>query len=256
MKHDTTFLPAVQYAQRGLSVIPVEPRGKRPLLQWRPFQTHAPTPEQVERWARQWPECNWAIVTGAVSGVVVLDLDSPEAVHEAKRRGLPRAPVVFTGKGYHLYFAHPGYNVANTVRVLPGADIRADGGYVVVPPSVHPSGHVYAWIRGRSILDLNPPPMPEWLHALLSAPVSALHTPQHDTMTDLERIALGVDEGERNQAAARLAGYLLKYLPHPRVAVALMEAWNLTNRPPLPWQELQRTINSIARREARKEASA
>ncbi|WP_155836511.1 bifunctional DNA primase/polymerase [Alicyclobacillus herbarius] len=246
------------YVQRGLSLIPLQPRGKEPLVCWTLFQRQAAPFKQVELWAKRWTNCNWGIVTGAVSGVVVLDLDSPEAVQEAKRRGLPRAPLVSTGKGYHVYFAHPGHTVPNVVRVLPGADVRGDGGYVVAPPSIHPSGRLYQWVRRRSIWESELPPFPHWLQELLELPQALqgeIDRPRDKRMLEIERIALGVEEGERNNAAASMAGYLLRHLPSARVALALLEAWNLTNKPPLVWDELHRTFDSIARREAKREAS-
>ncbi|HHY65998.1 MAG TPA: hypothetical protein GX517_02140 [Alicyclobacillus sp.] len=252
---------AIEYAKRGMSVIPIH-RNKIPLLdEWKPYQSRAATPEQVAKWAQKYPWCNWAIVTGAINGIVVLDLDGPEAAREAKRLGLPPgAPVVRTGKGWHIYFAHPGQPVKNAVRVFPGADIRGDGGYVAAPPSVHPSGAVYRWVKDRSIFETELPPMPDWLAELVfshSAPASVPGRPAGAGVDELERIAFGVDEGERNVAAARLAGYLLSFRRmNPRVAAALMEAWNERNRPPLPLGELYRTIDSIARRQAKREWGA
>ncbi|MDI3257682.1 MAG: bifunctional DNA primase/polymerase [Kyrpidia sp.] len=254
-------IDAIEYARHGLSVIPLEARGKRPLIKWEPFQHRRPTPEQVMRWGQEYPNANWGIVTGAVSGVVVLDLDSDEAAQEAKRRWIPSGcPVVRTGKGWHIFFRHPGHQVPNAVGVFPGGDVRADGGYVVAPPSVHPSGAAYRWARGRSILEIEPPPMPDWLEELVfshSAHATAPERPAAVGADELERIAFGVDEGERNVAAARLAGYLFSFRRmNPKIALALLEAWNLTNRPPLPLNELHRTINSIAKRQARKEMGA
>ncbi|HHY67327.1 MAG TPA: hypothetical protein GX517_09060, partial [Alicyclobacillus sp.] len=221
---------AIEYARRGLSVIPLD-EDRHPLVRWKPYQFQAATPEQVMQWIQKYPGCNWAIVTGAVNGIVVLDLDSPEAVREAKNRGIPPdGPVVRTRRGWHLYFAHPGKAVPNKVNVLSGMDLRGDGGYAVAPPSVHPSGVPYRW--ARSIFESDLPPMPEWVAKLLCTPkIPLTERGPMDVATDLERIAFGVDEGERNVAAARLAGYLLSFRRmNPRVAAALMEAWNERNR--------------------------
>ena len=56
-------------------------------------------------------------------------------------------PTVRTGNGYHFYARHPGTKLKNFVKHHPGLDDRADGGYVVAPPSVHLSGRVYSWTR-------------------------------------------------------------------------------------------------------------
>ena len=59
------------YAAHGWSVIPMQPRGKRPLVVWREFQQRAATVDEIDRWYRHWPDANVGIVTGQVSGIVV-----------------------------------------------------------------------------------------------------------------------------------------------------------------------------------------
>lgn len=66
---------ALAYLARGWSAIPIEPRGKRPLVSWLEFQGRLASGAEVMRWFRRWPEANVGIVTGAVSGLIVLDVD-------------------------------------------------------------------------------------------------------------------------------------------------------------------------------------
>ena len=131
--------------KQGLSVIPLR-RDKTPLLAWQEFQTRRPTDGELEEWfLRRWPEANIGIVTGTLSGLVVVDADG-DAGLAWMREHLPVTGVyVRTGKGWHGYFRHPGGNVRNRGRIAPEVDIRADGGYVVAPPSVHASGALYEW---------------------------------------------------------------------------------------------------------------
>ena len=68
----------------GWSVIPVEPRGKHPLGPWKPYQSEQASLATVKQWAAR--QSNIGIVTGTVSRLIVLDLDSREAVEAAKRR--------------------------------------------------------------------------------------------------------------------------------------------------------------------------
>jgi Bifunctional DNA primase/polymerase, N-terminal len=87
------------------------------------------------------------IVTGEISNLVVLDFD-PQHDGNASIERLERqiAPLPVTvevttgGGGRHLYFAHPGGLVRNRAGLAQGVDVRGDGGYIVAPPSVHPSG--------------------------------------------------------------------------------------------------------------------
>ncbi len=93
--------------------------------------------------------------TGEASGVWALDVDNPELFEANCKIELPRTRKVETGKGYHLYFAHdPAHPIRNAQQhpktgwpfpSLPGAETRGEGGYVILPPSRHPSGRHYAW---------------------------------------------------------------------------------------------------------------
>lgn len=151
----------------GFSVFPVKHGEKRPAVEsWKAYQTTKADFATVQGWAAK--RSNIGIATGAVSGLVVLDLDSAEAVQEAERHGLPDTLTVKTGKGLHVYFQHPGGTVGNRAGVLPGWDIRGDGGYVVAPGSLHPSGASYEWQNPPGLFDLAP--LPEWLLGLLTKP--------------------------------------------------------------------------------------
>ena len=104
----------------------------------------------TEREFRDWfsTEQNLAIVTGALSGVVVVDADSPESVRYVTRRLTYTGWQTQTSRGFHLFYSHPGYRVTNRARIETeygplAIDVRADGGYVIAPGSLHASGFVY-----------------------------------------------------------------------------------------------------------------
>ncbi len=129
---------ALDYAARGWSVIPMQPQGKRPLVAWRPFQQQRAGPAEIEAWFRRWPDANVGLVTGAISGLVVIDVDvrhdGAHSVDAAERAGgpLPSTVEALTGGGgRHLYCAHPGRWTPNRVAMRPGIDVRGDGGCVV-----------------------------------------------------------------------------------------------------------------------------
>jgi hypothetical protein len=113
-----------------------------------------------------------ALATGRASGVIVIDVDPPRGEDSLGRLvaagyELPETVTARTGSGgIHLYFTAPGFRVGNTAGQLPGVplelagiDLRADGGYVVAPPSTHISGSLYTWIAG----DFELTPAPTWL---------------------------------------------------------------------------------------------
>lgn len=150
----------------GYSVIPVDKGSKRPLVPWLEYQERQAREREIWWWNKRFPECNVGIVTGSISGIVVLDIDSRDGYEEAKRRGLPRTPCVTTGKGLHYYFAHPGTGIRNFAKRIPGIDLRADGGYVVAPGSLHPERETYYEWRAHPD-DVSYAPLPRWILTLI-----------------------------------------------------------------------------------------
>jgi|GEM_PF-5210948 len=170
MEHSTKTLKAqlAIYQSNGWRAIPLDPpvrgsNGKTPPRGF-PLATylHDDNPPPIPD---QWLETsNVGIVTGRVSSIAVLDLDNADAIDQAKRFGLPETPMAASGRGMHVYFQYdPALRTG--VGLLPGLDLKSDGGYVVAPPSVHASGKQYRWIV--------PPetplaPAPSWLFALVA----------------------------------------------------------------------------------------
>lgn len=148
---------ALELWRRGLSVIPVpRPRrgvpaghvgdGKRPAISWAEYQKRLPTEDELHRWFTE--EQNVAIITALVSGVVMVDADSPEALRWCTSRMTYTPWQVRTRRGFHLYYAHPGVHVSNRARIETNAgklalEVRGDGGLGIAPGSLHASGHVY-----------------------------------------------------------------------------------------------------------------
>ena len=77
---ESTLIAAMEYLDRGWSIIPCSPSTKRPCIDtWKEFQTRQPTVEEVEKWLRLRPDAHLALVTGAISGIVVVDCDNEES---------------------------------------------------------------------------------------------------------------------------------------------------------------------------------
>lgn len=122
----------------GLSVFPIVPYRKNPLIKWKIYQSYHAPESVVEDWHRATPNANVGVATGATSGVIVLDLDDDAAVIEAYARGVPHTLSVQTPRGMHMYFRHPGGDrrVSNSAgKISDGIDLRGDGGFVVAPGS-------------------------------------------------------------------------------------------------------------------------
>lgn len=250
----TQTIPVVDaapgYLVRGWSVIPVRPRDKRPLLRWQLYQHQHAAPEEVRAWFARWPDANIGVVTGAISALVVMDVDpqhgGAQGLAELEREHGPLPATVESatgGGGRHLYFAHPGGVVHNTVGLVAGIDIRGDGGYVVAPPSTHASGTRYRWRDGHGPGERGVADMPDWLqHRLTGSGRRAGHSLAHWRALVRE----GVGEGERNNTVASFSGHLLCHGVDPGVVQELLLCWNAVRcRPPLSDDEVIRTVESI-----------
>lgn len=153
---------ALRYAAGGWPVFPLAPRRKVPLAA--PGHLDATTdPARVRAWWSEHPDANIGFPPGR-AGLLVLDLDSEEAKAEAQRLGLFAEPtlIVTTPRGAHLYFKHPGGTVGNR-KLRDLIDVRADRGFVVLPPSVHPSGEQYRAVGKIAEIGALPPSVVELL---------------------------------------------------------------------------------------------
>ena len=228
---------AAEYRRRGWSPIPIKERSKEPNLQeLRPYLSRKATKEELEGWS--WTGVG--IVTGPVSGVLVLDADGPEGEAELRKYGHPVTPMARTPSGgIHLYFKHPEQRVRTGIRVAPGLDVKAAGGYVVAPSSVGPNGRAYEWIVSPREAELADPP--EWLMALLDR-----ERPKGPAPKAGERIPAG----QRNDALTRLAGTMRRPgMSEAAILAALLEENERRCQPPLPRAEVEKIAASIARYE-------
>ena len=141
---------AMALAQKGMAVFPCRPQDKRPATA-NGLKDATTDLDIIRQWWRQEPQFNLAIATGAISGIFVVDVDGLDAEVELRRLeaehgGLPSTVEAITARGRHVYFRSPEIPVRNSAsKIAPGIDVRGDGGYVLAPPSIHPSGRRYEW---------------------------------------------------------------------------------------------------------------
>ncbi|MBJ6799327.1 DUF3987 domain-containing protein [Geomonas propionica] len=230
-----TLRTAQELVKRGISIIPLEPRGKKPRIRWTDFQSRLATQEELTHWFADGRN-NIGIVTGKISGLVVVDFDTNEAIEMAKIKNFPKTALVKTGRGYHAYCRYrEGVRNFQKRDDLPGIDLRGDGGFVVAPPSIHASGAVYTWVPNRSIGDLPLADLPGWIYASKPADKAAI--------TDLLK---GVSEGGRNNAVTRVAGSVISKGYNLAEAIRFCLTWNTTScKPPLTEDEVTITVKSI-----------
>jgi hypothetical protein len=196
-----------QHRRNGkLADCPPDKRGKYPMTSWKDCQTELPSADEVRSWWRRWPLANIGMATGRLPGIVVLDCDSGEARRLAlERGGLERTPAVWTGTpgGTHFWMAHPGYDVRNFAKEIPGTDFRGDGGYVLLPPSLHHKGARYRWVENTVGMDLAP--VPDWLDHLFQAKAAPAAGGVVGEPLDVDAMLQGFPEGERDTGIFKLA---------------------------------------------------
>lgn len=243
----TCYEAAREYLRLGLHPIPCAPRSKRPMVEWRQYQTEPPHADQIDEWWQREPGANVALVLGR--GTFAVDLDGG---HDAEKllieHGvyLPGAPRVKTAGGYHVYLAAPG-PVPDRVALLstrgkkPQVDIRGVG-IVVAPPSTHPTGATYEWYVP---LALPLPSAPQALLDLIHA--GAVESTPAAGAGWVAAMLHGVPDGQRDVTCTRLAGYFLgRGLDAATVETILGESFARNCTPPLDVATVRKCVQSIA----------
>jgi hypothetical protein len=253
---------ALKYAANGWYVFPLIPRGKVPLIKGgKGFSNATTNPDFINAWWGREPEANIGLWPGQ-SKLVVLDLDGPEGEENARSLGLLSQPTLEcrTGRedgGRHLYFRRPDFAISNAA-IAKKIDVRGDAGYVILPPSIHPSGKRYEWLgKVDEIRDL-----PENVADLLRrAQVGALAATTETGASGQRAREIAfegeIGEGGRNNALTRYAGRLLsKGIPDDEVLV-LVSAVNQTKcKPPIPQTEVNMMVAGLSIREAKKRVTS
>jgi hypothetical protein len=180
-------------------------------------------PEQIRAWWAECPDANVGIATGAASGLVVIDIDHRNGGDESYIQLHQELPSAFgqvlkvrTGSGgTQLYFQHPGGHVPCRANVRPGIDVKADGGYVVAPPSLDVNGvRYYFTSNGRLLL----PPLPQALRDLICAAPQAQAGDEASTLPAIlraEHLANSLDETPQEKGEASLPSQIQQIPERP-----------------------------------------
>src|SRR5215218_3888839 len=194
---------ALSYAQKGIAVFPCKVSDKAPLTGKGGFHLATTDPEQIEKWWNRYPDASIGAPTGLVNGWGVADLD--EDTHEALNLwySLPETLTAKTGrasgKGRHAYFT---VDKPTPSRKLAGGaiDLKADGGYIILPPSGHASGNRYEWLHRSPVA-----PLPE---DLLTDEQEDVRHNGHRGQRRYTDDGGPILKGERDDALASIAGRL------------------------------------------------
>jgi len=247
---------AKYYGKLGFSTIPVNmirhgQKVRKPaIVRWEPYQEKLPTEEELKRFFDN--GAHIAIITGKLSNLLVLDIDSEETHNEIEHLLPPTVTVLTPGGGWHYYFRYTDefYTIARIDKA--GLDIRAEGGYVVAPPSTYPEGAPYKFADERGFSDIKIAVLPEKLKEYIKS-FGTMRQEKSDRRKEsaaswFDKAIQGVDSGNRNDMAIRLAGYFHHYKIPPAQIQAIMVQWNKKNTPPLEDSELNTLLTQFFRR--------
>lgn len=252
---------ALDYARKGRKIFPccwpdengvcACPKHHKKAIGKAPLPIHGSSEatsdtEQIRKWWEKWPNANIGMST---TGRVIADFDKGKdgeksrTALEAEHGKLPSTLTHRTGGGglHYIYDNPTGEKVTSVNGLRDGVDRKADGGYIIMPPSLHPSQGRYEALNEEEIALA-----PEWLMKLKKKPSPES---EEDTLWYI-KVLEGVGEGERNETATRLAGRYARAGLSQREIWLLMSKWNEKNMPPMDEGELKTTIESIYSKES------
>ena len=245
---------ALYYASHGLAVFPLKEKSKEPATA-HGVKDATTDPEIIKEWYKINPAFNVAIATGKVSGgLFVVDLDQDDekgkdGTGELKKweresgHKLPDTANTITGRGgYHLLYKESEAlkEVYNHTNILPGVDIRGEGGYIVAPPSVHPNGNAYQWEQTPAAYGITP----------ADANLKALFEDTNAAAPGTFEAPEAIQEGGRNDTLYRAACSLRKKGFAEKAILAAIEAENAAACiPPLSQKEIESIVKGALKRE-------
>ena len=236
----TLIRSALSLAAQGVAVFPCCCRGKTPAVAGG-LKAATTDRDQITAWWTENPTYNVAIATGAVSGIFVVDADGPDAERKLHRLDLPATVTAMTARGRHLYFKYPNTPVRNTAgKIAPGIDTRGDGGYVLAPPSIHPSGALYRWAGARTVAAA-----PDQLIAKISERANGKATPPAEWQ---QLFTSDIPEGQRDCTLTRMTGKLLRHCVNAADVLGIMQSINIARcKPPLPAAKISSALSRALR---------
>ena len=254
---------AHDYVERGLAIIPLgvgkkEPVTKSGLNDW------TDNPGQIDVWWGQGehagkrgnPSYNIGMACGQVSGgIIVIDLDchSDEAngLHflrdwEVEHGKLPETWTQITGSGGKQLFYRAGQDIRNSANGEIGVDVRGNGGYVVLPPSLHPCGDCYEWSISPDDMDVAD--ADDKVYDFIRA---VSKTKKRGDGWNAEKTGIPSEITEnRNETLFSLGrSFLSRGTGHDEVATLIRSLNATICRPPLPEAEVEKLIGSINSKE-------
>lgn len=245
MKDNTMLNAAIEYASRGWAVFPLEVRGKTPITS-HGVNDATTNFEQIKKWWKRTPDANIGLACGLISGgLYVIDVDRKangvdglDSLYEWERENgeLPETVRSITGSGgYHIIYKIDVKGTTCT-NILEAVDIRSDGGYIVVPPSIHANGNRYEWEYDPNEYDVAKADDTVW---------KLINSRTKKRKVDNFTMPTKVDKGGRNDTLFRLACSLqAKNLPDEAILASCLATNSKMCNPPLKDNEVEKIVES------------
>ena len=244
---------ALDYAAHGWHIFPCKPHEKIPLTE-HGFKDATTDVAIIKVWWQQWPDANIGLACGP-AGITAIDVDCKNGAlgMESWRDLLAACGAAIsetvtaetpTG-GLHFLYKTNGYTIGNSAGKLgAGLDIRADGGYILLAPSIHPNGGVYQWAMNAAPDECEMIPFPPVLWQRLK-PVQRPPAPAVENM---------IPTGQRNATLLSLGGTMRRRnMSQEAIETALLTENAKRCAPPLPDDEILMIAKSVSRYTAEKE---
>lgn len=247
---------ALKYRSQGLSVIPCR-KDKKPLIKWEEYQKRIAEKEEIADWFKLNPEANIGIVTGVISGVEVIDIDSKEGEDNLQKyfpdKDFFNTPTALTPRGgKHLYYNCDDEKLINNVGAIPGCDFRANGGYVIAPPSINGEGKEYKWL-------ISPEQMGwkkcsnEYLHFIKSASSYNNSLISSNSLRDVTQNVTLFQKGRRDNDLFHAGNLLMRGGAKHTEIREMMYFIGRSCNPPFPDAEIEIKYQSVVKRCEKKE---
>lgn len=258
---DVVLEYALRYLAAGWSIAPVRRDGRDPKdwkfpERWQRYQRTKPTETEVRQWVAGNYMQNIAVITGKLSGLVVVDIDPHKG---GTTEGLPPTGCIAQtgGGGFHFVYKYPqvdhriqswAASEKETNPLKKGRDVRADGGLIIAPPSKHESGNTYEWI------EFNPDKLgtpPAWAieprEKVASSKKNGTNGVNKAWVSQL--LHNGTSMGSRNNDTTKLAGYLASMRLPKDIVHAIVDVWMRDQETPLHDTEVNTVVDSVFRTE-------
>lgn len=253
------FKQTLEFCKRyGLTPIPIAYQTKKPLIKWKEYQTKDATQTEIKNWFSVDNTNIGAVCKQTKNGkyLVVVDFDHEDTYHAffGNHKELEEKTVVVqTKRGVHVYFltnspvqkySIPLKDENNETKEL--ISIQGNGGYIMLPPSIHPSGKQYMFkTENMNILTIEGDFKEELANIAKNASEKLDLKPQYSSQQiNISDLLKGVGQGARNDAAIKIATYYRRSGYDQHKTITKMNEWNMNNKPSMPQKEIEMSVAS------------